>query len=76
MMVLDPQFALHASAMRLVGDIAGLLDADASEVFGSLCDVPDNMLVLLSSPQGWTALAGFLAMELGAPVPDYRPTVH
>ena len=44
--------------------------------WASLCSVPDNMLSLLDSPQGWTALAGFIACDLGIAAPDYCPKVH
>lgn len=68
--------AMVASAWALSGAVASLLNATADEVYGVLGTVPDNMLELLKSPQGWTTLAGYVAGDLRRPVPDYRPTLH
>ena len=34
------------------------------------------VLELLKSPQGWTALAGYVASDLGRPMPNYTPTLN
>lgn len=64
------------AAATLINDVAGLLDMPASLVLDVMCTVPENMLTLLDSPQGWKALAGFVAAELGVSPPDYAPGVH
>lgn len=68
--------AMFRSACMLSSDIAGLIGSTADEVYDVLGHVPDNMLELLKSPQGWTTLAGYVAGDLGRPMPDYRPTIH
>jgi hypothetical protein len=48
----------------------------SSRTWQALWGVPDNMLGLLQSPQGWLALAEFVACQMGVAMPDYSPTVH
>lgn len=64
------------SARVLARDIAGSIKRDLADVWDAMCHVPDNMLDLLHSPQGWMALASFIASDLGAEPPDYKPTKH
>jgi hypothetical protein len=45
-------------------------------VLDCLGTVPDNILVLLDSPEGWHALSGFVAVQLGTAACSYEPTVH
>jgi len=68
--------ARHVAACALVEDISGLLGVDSGLVWQALSSVPDNMLMLLDSPQGWTALAGFVSGELGVDGADLMPAVH
>ena len=68
--------ATMIAAEALAGEVAGSLGVPFGLAWDSLCGVPDNMLSLLDSPQGWTALAGFIAGDLGGDAPDYRPRVH
>jgi hypothetical protein len=65
-----------ASAVYLARDVAAATDMPLESVWWSLCNVPDNMLVLLDSPQGWSALAGYISCDLGLPAADYAPEVH
>lgn len=65
-----------ASGRMLAAEVAGALGADASEVFDALTCVPENMLALLDSPQGWAVLAQYIAGGLGLDSRDYAPTVH
>lgn len=74
--VFDPMDAQAIAAADLAAAIAPRLRSDFDEVWDALCRVPDNMLDLLHSPQGWMALASFIASDLGAEPPDYEPTKH
>lgn len=65
-----------ASARTLADALAAALHRPSAEVFEALTYVPDNMLMLLGSPEGWSALAQFVAADLGAPCLNYCPTVH
>lgn len=65
-----------ASAVALAAELADLLGEPLNMTWWSLCNVPVNMTHLLDSPQGWSALAGYVACDLGAPDPEYRPRVH
>ena len=68
--------AMVASGQTLSRSLAPILNATADEVFDVLGHVPDNMLELLKSPQGWTTLAGYVASDLGRPLPNYTPTLN
>lgn len=68
--------ARHVAACALAEEISGLLGVDSGLVWQALSTVPDNMLMLLDSPQGWTALAGFVSGELGVDGADLMPAVH
>jgi len=72
----DAQQGMEVSAMTLAEDVAGLLGVPAEVAWDALCTLPENMLGLLDSPQGWTALASFIACDLRMDAPDYRPRVH
>jgi hypothetical protein len=64
------------AAEALASEVAGTLGVPFGLAWDCLCTVPDNMLGLLDSPQGWSALAGFIAGDLGACPSDYKPKVH
>ena len=70
------RLGMEVSAMTLAEDVAGLLGVSAEAAWDALCSVPENMLGLLDSPQGWSALASFIACDLRMAAPDYRPRVH
>lgn len=63
-------------AAYLVRDVSPILRIDEREVFDALSYVPDAMLPMLETPQGWTALAAHVAADLGCDLPDYSPTLH
>ena len=63
-------------AKALAADIAVNSNIPIGLAICSLFAIPDNLLTLLDSPQGWTALAGFVSADLGAPPPDYCPVLH
>lgn len=69
-------WARQVAAGALIDEIAEAIDMPANMVWQALSTVPHNMLCLLDSPQGWTALAGFVACELGVCAPDFLPAVH
>lgn len=64
------------SAKRLAREVATASGQDATSILDRLYYVPDNLLALLHSPQGWTALCAYVAADLGFAEPDYRPTIH
>lgn len=64
------------SVWRLCGDLAERHGFDFEEVMERLSSVPDNMLTLLDSAQGWTALGEMVRAELGGGRGIYLPTVH
>lgn len=68
--------AQFLSACQLSRELAPVLRVDDGRVFDALTYIPDNLLSLLSSPEGWAALAEFVAAELGARSPSYLPTRH
>lgn len=68
--------AQYQAALDLSDQLAEVLAVPSGEVFDALCSIPDNMLVLLESPEGWTALAGYIATDFGVPIVTYRPTIH
>ena len=70
------QDAMVRSAWVLSGEVAPLIGSTAGEVFDVLGHVPDNLLGLLESPQGWTTLAEYVACDLRRAVPGYKPQVH
>lgn len=67
---------LEAAAQTLSRDLAARLGITARSAFDVLCDMPDNILDLLASPEGWTVLANFIGGSLGLQPRDYAPTVH
>lgn len=70
---IDAQFA---AARTLSAQIALSLGLEASTLFDELARIPDNLLILLRSPEGWGALANYVAASLGKPPPNYEATVH
>lgn len=58
------ELARFVSAQVLAADVAGELGEDRESVWDSLTLIPDNMLSLLDHPQGWSALAAYLADDL------------
>lgn len=74
----ERQLSRHdaAAAVTLAREVAGLLGYPVDDVWWALCNVPIAMAKLLDSPEGWSALAGYLACDLGMPDPEYRPRIH
>lgn len=68
--------AQMVAARTLCAQAAPALGMDAAEVFEELTFVPDNLLTLLHSPEGWNTLVDYVASSLGKPPPDYGATVH
>ncbi|AHE52819.1 hypothetical protein [Sphingomonas sanxanigenens] len=67
---------VYRLAKGLSAEMAHHLCADFCDVWDSITTLPDNMLTLLHSPQGWTAIAGMIAFDLGAAAKPFVPTVH
>lgn len=72
---MDDRAASIIAAEALAEGIAAACKVDPDRAFATLCCIPDNMLVLLDSPQGWTALASYVLQDLGR-AGDYVPRVH
>lgn len=70
------RWSQHIAAWDLAAAVSDDLRMPIGLVWDALCTVPDNMLSLLDSPQGWTALAGYIAAELGCRPPSFMPAVH
>ena len=68
--------AQYLSAWRLADDLAPVLGVLPDDVFNALTYVPDNMLGLLCSPEGWGMLAEFVAGRLNIVSPSYNPAIH
>jgi hypothetical protein len=68
--------AQYAAACHLSRDLAAGFGVRWDDVFDALTLLPDNMLDLLHSPEGWTALASYVAADMGMATPQYRPEVH
>lgn len=65
-----------ACAYELANQIADAAGLCPEQTFDALTFIPDNMLSLLNSPEGWAALAQFVAADLGVQGLNYRPQVH
>lgn len=65
-----------ASAYELSRRLAPLLRVGEEDVFQALTYVPDNMLPLLKSPEGWAALSALVATDLGAGFVPVPVTIH
>ena len=75
--IVDDCDAQFAAALEFTRQATCILDRPYSEVWEALTYVPDNMLVMLESPDGWAFLAGYLASAMGAELrADYCPTMH
>lgn len=68
--------AQAVAAATLSHDLARKSDMSVNQVWDCLTAVPDNMLALLHSPQGWTALASLVAADNGVPEPLLTPSIH
>lgn len=70
-----------AEAQRVAGEVLASLMADASgesysDIWAALCSVPDELLHLLSSPEGWAALSAYTSSAFGLTPSFIMPTVH
>lgn len=69
-------WAQSISAQTLANEIGPRLHVLADEAFLCLLKIPDNLLSMLNSPDGWSTLAAFIAADIGVTPVDYSPTVH
>jgi hypothetical protein len=67
---------VYRSALELSRQLAPRIRSTPAGVFDVLCHMPDAMLTLLATPQGWALLADYVARDLGAASLTFRPTVH
>lgn len=68
--------AQYLAACELARHLAPLLRLGEAEVFDALTYVPDEMLPLLETPEGWSTLAAHVAADLGVLTVTYSPTRH
>lgn len=66
----------YLAAKSLCAQVGPLMGVSAWDALDALVYVPEEQLVLLRSPGGWSALAGTIADDLGANRPRFMPTVH
>jgi hypothetical protein len=69
-------WARAVSASSLADAVGPRLGHLADDAWYSLLKIPDNLLSMLDSPQGWSALAAYIAADLGVAHVSYSPTVH
>lgn len=72
----DDLAVMQVIGRHLAGRIADLTGLGAEQVWDAMCHLPDNMLSLLESPQGWTVVASYIASGERVPDPFLKPTVH
>lgn len=75
-MIAQPDPAAVASAYCLVDGLSDRTGISSGVLLRALSYLPENMLSLLDYPEGWSALAEFVAADLGLAPFGYRPTVH
>ncbi|GAA5049784.1 hypothetical protein GCM10023208_08240 [Erythrobacter westpacificensis] len=63
-------------AQVLARDLAERLGVLEGDVFNALCTIPDSMLPLLRSPDGWAVLASFIAADFGTALNSFAPSIH
>ena len=72
----DHERAQYLTAIELSHQLAPRFGVGEADVFDALSAVPENMLDLLRSPDGWSALASFIAADFGIAMNNYQPTKH
>jgi hypothetical protein len=65
-----------ALAFRFADEFSKVSGIPATLAFDALTQLPENMLCLLGTPEGWSALAAYIADECGRPACFYQPTRH
>jgi len=68
--------AQFLAARQFSREVAAALAVEAERVFDALTYVPEGMLTLLHSPEGWSALADHTSAKLGAAGGGYEPLRH
>lgn len=72
----DDLAAMQAAGRHLAREIADHTGLPSDQVFEAMTTLPDNMLALLDSPQGWTVIASYIASGERVPDPFFKPTIH
>lgn len=70
------ELARDLSASWFASTLADLLHVDCEEAYLVLRTIPDPLLVLLESPQGWTDLGNLVARKLGLGACPCAPTIQ
>ena len=68
--------SVYMAGCLLSDDLAPLLGKRSDEVFDVLGSMPNEMLSLLATPQGWSTLATYVAGRFDLPAPAYAPKLH
>lgn len=68
--------AQYLTALELARRIAPVLRVGELEALDALCVVPDEMLPLLRTPEGWKQLADYIAGTCGCSPTSFAPTIH
>ena len=74
---IDTRHPDFVAGLSFADGVSRSFGASQSDVLDALSYLPDNMLDLLGSPEGWTALAEMVRSDLclgGGAV--FMPTVH
>ncbi len=63
-------------AYQLARNLAAAFGVGEEDTFDALTIAPDNMLVLLGSPEGWLLLSSLVAADLGREDVAVAVTIH
>ena len=61
-------------ARQVASQVAGRTELTWDEAWAEMLQVPNNLLSLLASPEGWAALAQYIASTSGVPLTPVLPT--
>ena len=64
------------SGRHLARAVAPLLDVTEADLWDALTYLPDGLLHLLDTPEGWSALVPILSADLGVKPARFTPSVH
>ena len=68
--------SVYMAGSLLSDDLAPLLGKRSDEVFEVLGTMPNEMLSLLATPEGWSTLATYVAGRFDLTAPAYAPKIH
>ena len=68
--------ATVSSARALAAMISASTNAAYDDVWDELLGVPDNLLPLFATPEGWATLSAHVAIQCGCGAAVVRPATH